>query len=70
MAKNVHKVPKRQWRKWGKLGQRVFNRLYGQMARSPEHFRHPDAVPVARAHWRTTAWNAAFIAACEATAET
>lgn len=62
--RNRYKVPKRQWARWTDNARNVFNTLYGVMIADPGNYQHPKATPVPRAHWRTTAWNAAFIAAC------
>lgn len=31
MAKNTHKVPKKQWRKWNKIEQGMFNRVWNTL---------------------------------------
>lgn len=60
---NIHKVPKKQWRKWDIVGRRVFNMTYELMLENPNLFRHPKD-PSVSARWaKTTAWNAAWIAA-------
>lgn len=60
---NLYHVPLRQWRKWGPIGRQVFNELYSAMAGNQELFLHPHAEKLSKRMWRTTAWNAAWIAA-------
>jgi hypothetical protein len=60
---NTHRVPVKTWRKWSEASQAVFLKVYGQMRAQPEYFWHPKAPAVGAAHWKTTAWNAAWIAA-------
>lgn len=62
MAKNAYKVPKKQWRKWSKDAQRVFNRVFSLMGEVKQYL-HPQADTPKREHWRTTRWNAAWTAA-------
>jgi hypothetical protein len=61
-AANRYKVPKKQWRRWGDRARRVFNEVFGVMSQQ-DIFLHPKATPAKRAYWRTTRWNAAWIAA-------
>lgn len=67
-VENTFKVPKKQWGKWkGEAPRVAFNRLYGFMIDNPDLFDHPKA-PVKpqdmeSEHWKTVAWNAAWIAA-------
>ena len=60
---NRNHVPLRQWRKWSSLARRVFNETYGAMMANPEHYWHPMSERVGKKLWKTTAWNAAWIAA-------
>lgn len=60
---NTHKVPKRQWKKWGEAARRRFNQLFELMTDHQNFFTHPKAAEIPASHWRTTAWNAAFMAA-------
>lgn len=60
---NDHAVPKKQWRKWGKIARQTFNGLYAEMMLCQRLFVHPKAVPVSDIDWKTTCWNAAWIAA-------
>lgn len=62
-AKNKHKVPKSQWKKWGAQGRETFNWLYSLMMDSPDLFNHPEAPKMKPAYWKTVAWNAAWLAA-------
>ena len=60
---NKNKVPKNQWSKWSKTARVVFNRVYEFCYNNPKLMHHPDiCVPKPR-YWKTTAWNAAWIAA-------
>ena len=63
MAANRYKVPQKQWRKWSDKAREVFNETYRTMVRNQWAFLHPKAEAAPRAHWRTVAWNAAWIAA-------
>lgn len=60
---NKYKVNKRRWKKWSPLARKVFNETYFLMKRNRDVFLHPKAVAPSQAHWKTTAWNAAWIAA-------
>jgi hypothetical protein len=62
MAKNVHRVPKKQWCNWSKNAQHVFNQLYSLMG-EVGLFLHPKSPKPKREHWKTTKWNAAWCAA-------
>lgn len=66
-TRNLYRVPKKQWAKWSDAGRAVFNNVMRTM-RDQSLFLHPKTKPVPAAQWRTTAWNAAWIAADEATA--
>jgi len=60
---NPFKVQKHQWNKWGYMQRKTFNYLYDFMLSNQSLFLHPKAPAVDEDHWRTTAWNAAWIAA-------
>jgi hypothetical protein len=62
-ATNRYKVPQEQWRRWTTRGRQVFNYIFGYMRTHPELFLHPKAPALPAAHWRTVAWNAAWLAA-------
>ena len=62
-AVNRHRVPKVKWRKWNAAARRVFNEVYGTMAENQWTFLHPQQDRVSKRLWKTTAWNAAWIAA-------
>ncbi|HEV8262702.1 MAG TPA: hypothetical protein VGQ19_18350 [Burkholderiales bacterium] len=62
-AVNRHKVPQRQWRKWTLVARKVFNEVYSTMAQNQWTFLHPHQDKVSKRLWKTTAWNAAWIAA-------
>ena len=61
--RNVFGVPQAKWQEWGTLGRQIFNEVYSAMVKNQRLFIHPKQPPVSRAHWKTTAWNAAWIAA-------
>lgn len=61
--KNKHKVPVKQWRRWSIVAQGVFNEVFSEMLRDQCQLLHPQAAVAKREHWRTTCWNAAWIAA-------
>lgn len=63
MKNNTHKVPIKQWRRWPIRSRIVFNTVYQSMLRNPEYFLHPMAERVGLRLWKTTAWNAAWVAA-------
>ena len=63
MNRNQYRVPNSQWRKWGIKGRETFNWLYGLMTKDARLFWHPKAPKENPRHWKTTAWNAAWIAA-------
>lgn len=60
---NKYRVAKRQWAKWNKAARFVFNEVYGVMCGSQLLFKHPDAAEEIPEQWKTTCWNAAWIAA-------
>lgn len=60
---NTYKVQQKQWRKWNAKARETFNWLFGLMTKQPELFAHPKAPKQASAHIKTTAWNAAWLAA-------
>ena len=61
---NKNKVPKKQWDKWSRQAQKVFNLVYRSMRPSNQHvYHHPEAPMLAARHWQTVRWNASWIAA-------
>lgn len=60
---NAYKVPKIQWKKWSKDQRRCFNYVFARMIEHPSHYLHPKAEEPSAAHFRTTAFNAAWTAA-------
>ena len=62
-ALNPNKVPASEWRKWSDLGRHTFNTVFFELYRHRTMFAHPKARSVPMEHWRTTAWNAAWVAA-------
>jgi hypothetical protein len=62
MVENIYFVPKRQWRKWSDTEQRLFNGMYQTML-DQQLFKHPLGATQSDECWKTTAWNAAWMAA-------
>lgn len=62
MVDNIHFAPKHQWKKWNDSEKRLFNTLYGVML-DQNVFKHPLAATQCDEYWKTTAWNAAWMAA-------
>jgi hypothetical protein len=60
---NQFKVPQSQWRKWGDPARNAFNWLYDLMMNQPSLFNHPKALKQEPKHWKTVAWNSAWLAA-------
>jgi hypothetical protein len=63
--RNKYEVPMKKWRKWSERARFVFNEVYGSMKDNAWAFQHPSVAADApkAAHWKTTAWNASWIAA-------
>lgn len=51
------------WKKRSEAARKTFNALYSLMMDNPELFTHPKAPQLKPVHWKTVAWNAAWIAA-------
>jgi hypothetical protein len=62
MAKNVYSVPKKVWGGWSKDAQKVFNRSYHFYINNKRVMVHPECPEISQNHWRTIAWNSAWIA--------
>lgn len=61
---NKYKVPKTTWRTWNTEAQKVFNYVFYSMRPALQFaFLHPQAAPMAKRHWETTRYNAAYTAA-------
>lgn len=60
---NDFDVPADVWGSWTDRAKDVFNRLYWYMIQNQSIFKHPQAPVLEDEHWKTTAWNAAWIAA-------
>ena len=58
-----NRVPKKQWRTWSLQARRVFNDTYSFIHDNPDLMQHPAAPKPKPFHWKTVAWNAAWIAA-------
>lgn len=62
-VKNPHKVPQRAWRRWNTQQRRTFNSVFSYMRDNQRMMIHPDARATKPDHWKTTAWNTAWLAA-------
>jgi len=62
-VENDFGVPKKQWKKWPEIAQRLFNKVYASMELNPALFIHPKTGKIAKEQWGTVSWNAAWIAA-------
>ncbi len=62
-ATNSHRVPVKSWRKWTEHGRTVFNDTYEIYRNNQRLITHPKADPVPPRHWKTIAWNMAWLAA-------
>lgn len=61
---NKHKVPLKQWRRWSRQAQKIFNSMYHSMRpRMQFVYMHPSAKALPREHWETIRWNTAWMAA-------
>jgi len=61
---NKNAVPKKQWNRWSRQAQKVFNSLYHSMRPRMQYvYTHPAAKAMLRDHWETIRWNAAWMAA-------
>lgn len=63
LTANPNRVPAKQWRRWSPTARAIFERVYAFMLENPGLMQHPRQPSPAPAHWKTTAWNAAWIAA-------
>lgn len=66
---NLYHVPLKVWGEWDARSREAFNLVYSTMRSNQSLFLHPKATPHSRAHWNTTAWNAAWTAANAATGQ-
>ena len=51
------------WKKWSKNARQVFNMTYRFMRDNQDLMIHPNTKKVPGLQWKTTAWNAAWVAA-------
>lgn len=63
MIKNSYRVPKDRWTTWTETARRVFNMTYRFMMENQWAMLHPKQEPPKPAHWKTTSWNSAWVAA-------
>lgn len=65
--KNTYGVSKRSWSSWTLVGKHVFNKTFISLMENQEVFNHPEHLKengtMLDKHWRTVAFNAAYIAA-------
>ncbi|HEY6020280.1 MAG TPA: hypothetical protein VIY48_10360 [Candidatus Paceibacterota bacterium] len=61
--KNINRVPKKQWNRWNSQARFVFNETYKFMMKNPDVMNHPKEKQMTPFHWKTVAWNSAWIAA-------
>ncbi|UUZ75506.1 hypothetical protein LP414_27710 [Polaromonas sp. P1(28)-13] len=64
---NIHKVTKKQWKKWPDLAQRVFNDTFSSLVNNQSLMTHPKTEWLPEKQWKTIAWNSAWMAASAAT---
>jgi hypothetical protein len=62
-ANNKFNVSAHIWRSWPPTARKVFNNVYSIMCESQWMFLHPGTKELPGRAWRTTAWNAAWVAA-------
>ena len=62
-TQNTFKVSKEKWYEWSEKAHVVFNRTYEFMMDNQWAMLHPKQPVPKPAHYKTTAWNAAWIAA-------
>lgn len=62
-AGNKFEVDADVWSGWSETAQRVFNYLFWYMLQNQDLFKHPKAPLLEHEQWKTTAWNAAWVAA-------
>lgn len=62
---NKHRVDPLVWQdEWSESGRQLFNDLYEFLSETEQGIiMHPKAEPIKKSHWRTLAWNVAWIAA-------
>lgn len=59
---NIHKVPKKQWKKWCIAAQWTFNNMMRKLS-DQNVITHPGYEKAEDAYWQTIRWNAAWLAA-------
>ena len=60
---NKNRVPKAQWKKWSDKAHEMFNDIYEMVYDNQRLITHPKMTQVSPAHWKTVAWNTAWLAA-------
>jgi hypothetical protein len=60
---NDYRVPKKTWKRWSKKARRVFNEVYDFAYSNQSLMTHPKQPVMEPYHWKTVAWNAAWVAA-------
>lgn len=62
-TRNRYGVVARQWKRWSRSRRAVFNATFAMLRDNESLVKHPHDVLVPKGWWRTTCWNAAWIAA-------
>lgn len=62
-AQNKFKVPMKKWKTWSPAARTIFNRVYDFMMDNQWAMLHPKQPTLKPDHYKTIAWNAAWIAA-------
>ena len=60
---NTYLVCRSQWKKWSPNARKTFESLFSFMLANQDLFKHPEGPIMHEKHWKTTCWNAAWIAA-------
>lgn len=64
---NRHEVNKKQWAKWKRPAQRLFNAMMDELRPGMQSIMaHPAATLIPKEHWEVLRWNVAFTAAAAA----
>ncbi len=65
MAYPLTKADKNKLKRWSRQGQKIFRKTYSEILLyvSNDVFAHPAAPKLKKNHWKTIAWNSAWIAA-------
>lgn len=61
--KNINKLPKKAWDQWSEQARQEFNDVYDFICSNQDLIIHPKMMKMRQDHWKTIAWNAAWVAA-------